>query len=125
MQKRAIPIFFMPVILLMLAGLATAGVFAAESSRSGTSITNPYSPAYHHSYRHGVVPTLAQLGKMKAYLSKQHILSSNTLTYGGGIDNIGVTSGIEQVYLVFWGTQWGTQRTDSNGNLTFSSGTRS
>jgi len=123
MQKRMVPIFFIFVIFLILTGLATAGVFAVAASRPGTSITNPYSPAYHHSYRHGAVPTIAQFGKMKAYLSKQHILSSNTLTYGGGIDNIGVTSGIEQVYLVFWGTQWGTQGTDSNGNLTFSSDT--
>ena len=35
-----------------------------------------------------------------------------TLAYGGGIDGIGVTSGTPKVYLVFWGTQWGTQGTD-------------
>ena len=125
MQTRAVPIFFMSVIFLILTGLATAGVFAAVAAASppGASITNPYSPAYQHSYRHGVVPTIAQLGKMKAYQLTHHTVSSNTLTYGGGIDNIGVTSGIEQVYLVFWGTQWGTQGTDGNGNLTFSSDT--
>ena len=122
-QKRAVPIFYLSVIFLILTGLATAGVFAASASRSGASITNPYSPAYQHSYRHGAVPAIAQLGKMKAYQFTQHIVSSNTLTYGGGIDNIGVTSGAAQVYLVFWGTQWGTQGTDGNGNLTFSSDT--
>ena len=120
-HKRAVPIFYLSVIFLILTGLATAGVFAASASRSGASITNPYSPAYQHSYRHGAVPAIAQLGKMKAYQLTQHIVSSNTLTYSGGIDNIGVTSGIEQVYLVFWGTRWGTQGTDGNGNLTFSS----
>ncbi len=31
-----------------------------------------------------------------------------TLSYGGGIDGIGVTSGTPKVYLVFYGTQWGT-----------------
>lgn len=123
MQKRVVLIYFMSAIFLILTGLATAGVFAAAASRPGASITNPYSPAYQHSYRHGVVPTIAQNSKMKAYQSTHHIASSSTLTYGGGIDNIGVTSGIEQVYLVFWGTQWGTQGTDGNGNLTFSSDT--
>jgi serine protease len=47
----------------------------------------------------------------------------DTLSYGGGVDGIGVTSGKEKVYLVFWGTQWGTQSTDASGNLTFSSDT--
>ncbi|KDN88152.1 putative Ig domain-containing protein [Kitasatospora cheerisanensis] len=43
-----------------------------------------------------------------------------TLSYGGGVDGIGVQSGHSKVYLVFYGTQWGTQGTDANGNLTFS-----
>jgi hypothetical protein len=39
------------------------------------------------------------------------------------VNGIGVTSGTPKVYLVFWGTQWGTQGTDANGNSTFSSDT--
>jgi serine protease len=31
-----------------------------------------------------------------------------------------MTSGHEKVYLVFWGTQWGTESTGRGGNLTFS-----
>src|SRR5260370_14040081 len=46
--------------------------------------------------------------------------SANDLNYGGGIDGIGVTTGHEKVYLVFYGSQWGTQGTDSNGNVTLS-----
>src|SRR5260370_27794329 len=46
--------------------------------------------------------------------------SANDLNYGGGIDGIGVTTGYEKVYLVFYGSQWGTQGTDSNGNVTLS-----
>jgi serine protease len=30
----------------------------------------------------------------------------NTLSFGGGIDGIGVTSGTPRVYLVFYGSQW-------------------
>jgi serine protease len=43
-----------------------------------------------------------------------------TLTYGGGLEGAGVTSSKPKVYLVFWGTQWGTQGQGSHGNLTFS-----
>src|SRR5260370_38672551 len=46
--------------------------------------------------------------------------SANDLNYGGGIDGIGVTTGHEKVYLVFYGSQWGTQGTDANGNVTLS-----
>lgn len=46
-----------------------------------------------------------------------------TLSYGGSVDGIGVTSGTPKVYLVVYGTQWGTQSTDSNGNMTLSGDT--
>src|SRR5436305_7312140 len=42
-----------------------------------------------------------------------------TLSYGGGVDGIGVQSGHSKVYLVFYGTQWGTQSV-SNGISSFS-----
>ena len=47
-------------------------------------------------------------------------LSANNLRYGGGIDGIGVTTGAERVYLVFYGSQWGAQGTDADGNVTLS-----
>lgn len=127
MQKRLIQLFTLLASLVMLAAF-TPYVFAATTAHTSTSSAaaiNPYSPAYRHSYRHGVVPTIAQNNKMKSYqqshVTPQIPAAANTLSYGGGIDGIGVTSGHEKVYLVFWGTQWGTQSTDSNGNLTFSS----
>ncbi|WP_104818997.1 hypothetical protein [Kitasatospora sp. MMS16-BH015] len=46
--------------------------------------------------------------------------TSGTLSYGGGIGGVGVTSGQPKVYVVFYGSQWGTQGTDAAGNLTFS-----
>jgi len=122
-QKRAAQVFATLVLLLMLAALTSVGVFAAASSQDGSSVTNPYSPAYSHTYRHGVQPTIAQQAKMNAYSRTHPAISGNTLSYGGGIDGIGVTSGTEKVYLVFWGTQWGTQGTDSHGNMTFSNDT--
>jgi serine protease len=67
------------------------------------------------------VPTIEQLQVIRQHTNS--IAAGNTLQYGGGIDGIGVTSGPEKVYLVFWGTQWGSQSTDGNGNLTFSTDT--
>jgi serine protease len=43
--------------------------------------------------------------------------------YQGGIAGVGVTIGKEKVYLVFWGNQWGTQGTNSQGRITFSGDT--
>ena len=94
---------------------------ATASVHHPASVVNPYSPAYHHGYRHGVVPTIARLKLMKRW-ARSHPMnaSANDLNYGGGIDGIGVTTGSQKVYLVFYGSQWGTQSTNSNGDVTLS-----
>ena len=66
-----------------------------------------------HSYRHGAVhyltlPSLPIIGNI------------NNLSYGGGTSGVGVTTGAPKVYLVFWGSQWGTAGTDANGYTTLS-----
>lgn len=76
------------------------------------------SPAAGHSYRGGVIPTIGQLAKMRNCGASPD--SSELMAFGGGVDGIGVTSGTPRVYLVFWGSQWGTQGVDLTGNLTFS-----
>jgi len=43
-----------------------------------------------------------------------------TLSFGGGIDGIGVTSGTPKVYLVIYGSQWGKASSDADGNAMFS-----
>jgi len=111
-----------------LATLAMFGVHATTAGAASSPVAaNPYSPALGHAYRHGVVPTPTQLARMKAWAAG-HLgigglpvgFGSETLSYGGGIDGIGVTSGTPKVYLVFWGSQWGTSATNSSGNLIFS-----
>jgi serine protease len=115
---------------------ATMQQVSAASARTGPgpasrsllarmySPADPYSPAYHHPYRHGVVPTKARLAKMRAWaVAHPHAapaLSASDLSFGGGVDGIGVTNGPEKVYLVFWGTQWGSQGTNSQGDITLS-----
>src|SRR5436305_6071308 len=71
-----------------------------------------------HAYRHGAVP---QRGHKAATTTAT---STNNLTYGGGISGVGVTTGSPKVYLVFWGSQWGSQATNSAGNLTLSVDTK-
>ena len=100
---------------------ALAGGAQASPHQTPNRVVNPYAPAYHHAYRHGAVPTIPQQKKMLRW-DRNHPrnASANDLNYGGGIDGIGVTNGPERVYLVFYGSQWGTQGTNSNGDVTLS-----
>jgi Putative Ig domain len=106
---------------LVAAGGMAVATGGARASAGSAPAPNPYAPAYHHAYRHGAVPTKAQYTKMRQWWSSHpQTASANDLNYGGGIDGIGVTSGQEKVYLVFYGSQWGTQGTNSSGNVTLS-----
>ncbi|MFJ5926985.1 putative Ig domain-containing protein [Kitasatospora sp. NPDC092948] len=84
---------------------------------------NPFAPALTDSS----IPGMKQYAKQKqdriAHQPQAAATGQQTLSYGGGVDGIGVQSGHSKVYLVFYGSQWGTQGTDANGNLTFSNDT--
>jgi serine protease len=105
---------------------AFLGCLAAVGSLgAGEALTdNPYAPAYGHAYRHGAVPTREALQRMREWQAAQQaaltlpVLGLNTLSYGGGIDGIGVTSGTPRVYLVFYGSQW-TGGGDPHGAATY------
>ncbi|TLZ42110.1 MAG: hypothetical protein E6K32_09005, partial [Gammaproteobacteria bacterium] len=131
--------------LLTFVSFAFAGVAVAKDAGNATDAINPHSPRYGHPYRHGVHPTRETHEKMQAWeaanrgvvrpADAEHKERGNvgatepaiaaaatgpeTLSFGGGVDSIGVTSGAPKVYLVFWGTQWGTEGTNSNGYATF------
>jgi hypothetical protein len=94
--------------------LAGSWHLAAGSARL---VANPYSPAYQHAYRRGVVPFTGRLPAMRTW-ARSHRASPRDLSYGGGIDGIGVTTGREKVYLVFYGSQWGSRGTDGRGDVT-------
>jgi serine protease len=103
---------------------AVTGVAVAKSTVAAPQVVNPYSPANGHAYRHGVVPTREAHVRMQQYRAL-HAASqttaatgTETLSYGGGVDGIGVTSGAPKVYVVVYGSQWGTAGTDANGNMT-------
>jgi len=131
--------------LLTFVSFALAGVAVAKDAGNATDAINPHSPRYGHPYRHGVHPTRETHEKMKAWQAANRggvrpadaehkergsvgatepaiaaaATGPETLSFGGGVDSIGVTSGAPKVYLVFWGTQWGTEGTNSNGYATF------
>jgi Putative Ig domain len=90
--------------LCLLAALALPAAAAAAPAYSGG-----------HLYRHGVVPFR---GHQNAALAAPS--SANALHYGGAISGVGVTTAAPRVYLVFWGSQWGSQSTNSSGYATFS-----
>jgi hypothetical protein len=102
--------------------LPSLGSVGAVGSAPAVRV-NPYSAAYGHPYRHGAVPTREAAGRAAAYRAGHPAIagvSTNNLSYGGGVDGIGITSGRPRVYLVFWGSQWGSTGTDANGNVTLS-----
>ena len=109
---------------------AQAAAAQAASATAPQAGVNPYSPAYHHAYRHGVVPSRGQLTKMRQWARSHPVpqaaaaLSPDDLNYGGGIDGIGVTTGHEKVYLILYGSDWGATGTDGNGDVTASGDTQ-
>ena len=114
---------FHAAAVLGLIGLSATAVFASQDENPGWE--NPFAPSYNHPYRHGAVPTREAHSRMTQYASQQALKTSatvntKTLSYGGGIDGIGVTSGTPKVYLVVYGSQWGTAGTDASGNVTLS-----
>jgi hypothetical protein len=96
------------VLGLALAAPAIASAKAAPKYSNG------------HAYRHGAVPIRGHQHTVPFNQPGTPAASANDLRYGGGIDGVGVTTGTERVYVVFWGSQWGTQSTNSSGDATFS-----
>jgi hypothetical protein len=106
--------------VVALLGSSTVAT-AAQAQPATTPATTPATPAATAatpsptSYRHGAVPPLSAGPQARTLPA-----SANNLTYGGGNGGVGVTTGAPQVYLVFWGSQWGTPSTNAQGNLTLS-----
>ena len=97
------------------AGTVAAVATGALAAAVGGAAAAPVSPAtttsaaVSHAYRHGQVPFLGSVAGLP---------NVNNLSYGGGQSGVGVTTGAPRVYLVFWGSQWGSQGTDANGDTT-------
>jgi serine protease len=95
-------------VLVALAMLSSFARSAAAGQRTVVSALAQGNP-----YRHGVVP-------MRGHPSASKTLSagSGNLLYQGGVGGVGVVTGAPRVYLVFWGSQWGSPATNSRGDVT-------
>jgi serine protease len=92
-----------------------AGAFVAPTGAAAA-----ISPlAQGHPYRHGVVP-LRPGPNHHGSNPAPRAANANNLNYDGGVQGVGVTTGAPRVYVVFWGSQWGTQSTNSQGYVTLS-----
>jgi serine protease len=100
---------------IRLAGTAAAAVaLVASAAMTAPALAATHSgssPSWLHSSHPGrYFPTKA------VYQHNSGIFAiTGALHYGGGVDGIGVTTGHEKVYLVFYGSQWGTASTGSDG----------
>ncbi len=84
-----------------------------SSQRASAASASVASVTVDRSYRHGLLP---MLGTAAANVP----ISTSDLHFRGGTGGGGVTTGAPKVYLVFWGSQWGTQSTNGQGYATFS-----
>jgi len=116
-------------------GAALVGIAPAPAAASTVPAVSAGSdPVAGHSYRHGAVPLhrlagvsgadrapgpdAAARGTVRAAGS---IGVKGLVSYGGGSPGLpGVITASPAVYLVFWGSQWGTESTDGAGYDVFS-----
>jgi serine protease len=95
------------VITLAVAGLSPVAAHAATTP--AVSVPRPRVP----------FPTRPAIGKRRI-AGGFVAMSAPQLTYHGGNDGIGVMTGPPKVYLVFWGSQWGSTSTTGNGDTALS-----
>jgi serine protease len=117
----------MPTVVLQAAAAAPAGA----STRLAGAAVSPDPAAVGHPYRRGIVPRRhpGTTGAVPAFpapptmlpATAHGLLPRGLLSYDGGTGGPGglpgVTPGRPQVYLVFWGSNWGTAGSGTlNGN---------
>ena len=102
-------------LTLGVTALAAAGLTATAASAAPSAL----DPAPSHGHK-VVYPTIqAALHSRAAHAIGRFVNGTGVLAYGGGVSGVGVTTAAPKVYLVFWGSQWGTQGTDVKGDFTF------
>jgi serine protease len=115
---------------VLVTGVVTgtgATVSAATTPGTAAPVTNLSDPTAGHGYRHGAVPRRLPAGPGNAATAAPPRASAgarsdagpstrNELRYGGGP----VVTSSPKVYLVFWGSQWGTESTGAGGYQAFS-----
>ncbi|GIG59788.1 hypothetical protein Lfu02_41600 [Longispora fulva] len=101
-----------------VAALAVAAGSLTLAHAASAGETNPYcvKPAHGHSMPTVPAAVYRSTGKCATGSAAP---SPGNMTYHGGTNGVGVSTGAEKIYVVFYGTQWGTTGTDANGYTTF------
>src|SRR5450755_4984809 len=89
LTRRCVELY-VAVVMLVVPAAASASTAAPEYSGG-------------HLYRHGAVPFRGRQHTVAANPPGTAPASADNLVYGGAISGVGVTTGAEKVYLVFWG----------------------
>ena len=97
---------------LLIAGMATSALAQGGVSRADVAVRSHGGTVVVHP--HGRFGLFQQKGQ-----APRGVQATN-LRYGGGVDGIGVTTGAPQVYVIYWGTQWGTASINGSGYTQFS-----
>ncbi len=117
----AAAIFVGPAVALPASALAApVSTTSSPSSTPPTPAPVPAAPigaGSPHGRGHKVIFPTVEAWRPHVHRDSPTSQSSGSgpLAYGGAIDGIGVTTGPEKVYVVFWGTQWGTPSTGADG----------
>ncbi len=107
----------------ILLALSFAGIFGAGGATIASAApthARPHISGRSYLHRWSVVPPRGDLQRPPA-ASVLGASSALDLSYQGGIDGVGVTTAPPKVYLVFYGSQWGTQSTTSLRGNTYAS----
>jgi hypothetical protein len=112
-------------LVALASGLLAAGAMAGPGTASAQSAPAHVTlggggPDAAHPYRHGTVPLRGHSAPHTGYSPTTAAASTGNLAYGGGNDGVGVIDGPPKVYLVFYGSQWGTSSTNAQGYTVFS-----
>jgi serine protease len=102
----------------VVAAAALTGPILVLPAVGATAFAGEQPTTNGHGHGKVVFPTRSNSPKNSANAGAAS--GTGQLSYGGGNHGIGVTTGPPKVYLVFYGSQWGTAGTDANGNTTFS-----
>ena len=104
---------------MLAAATALGGLTITAPAVSATPLV-PHTPAVHSGK---VLFPSKQVTRTAHALKKLRAHAVTNLTAHGGTNGIEVTTGPPLVYVVFYGSQWGTQGTDTNGYATFTGDT--
>ncbi|WP_063770915.1 Ig domain-containing protein [Streptacidiphilus neutrinimicus] len=115
---------------------ATAVTLPAFASASAAPASAPAAGAAAHAYRHGVFPRAGAQTHLAAAATAadqdgegglngqagqgKPANETKPLTYHGGTGGVGVTTGSPKVYVIYWGSQWGSAAKDAHGYTTLS-----